>query len=84
MHMLEKNIQITKNIIFQVNFHEMKIKKSSEREVRRTFYPGLWVELKTSPYQMQLHAKVVPLSLFSIFETFSIIKSNSSDQSNTN
>lgn len=42
----------------EVNFRTMRIKKSSEREIRRTFYPGLWVEMKTSPYQLQLHAKV--------------------------
>lgn len=27
-------------------------------EVRRTFYPGLWVLIKTSPYQLQFHAKI--------------------------
>lgn len=27
-------------------------------EVRRTFYPGLWMLIKTSPYQMQFHAKI--------------------------
>lgn len=27
-------------------------------EVRRTLYPGLWMVIKTSPYQMQFHAKI--------------------------
>lgn len=27
-------------------------------EVRRTFYPGLWMVIKTSPYQLQFHAKI--------------------------
>lgn len=41
-----------------VDFNEMTIKKSTIRKIRRTFYPGLWLQMKTSPFQTQLHAKV--------------------------
>lgn len=44
-----------------IDFENMKIRKSNEREIKRTFYPGVWVEMKSSPYQMQLHAKVLIL-----------------------
>lgn len=33
-------------------------KGQSERSIRRMFYPGLWLEMKSSPYQLQLHAKI--------------------------
>lgn len=33
-------------------------KQTSDREIRRMFYPGLWLEMKSSPYQLQLHAKI--------------------------
>lgn len=32
--------------------------KNTMRTIRRTFYPGLWVNIKSSPYQLQLHAKI--------------------------
>lgn len=28
------------------------------KSIRRTFYPGLWLSIKSSPYQLQLHAKI--------------------------
>lgn len=41
-----------------IDFDHMILKKSRPREIRRTFYPGLWIQLKSSPYQLQLHAKI--------------------------
>lgn len=32
--------------------------RGAVRPIRRTFYPGLWVNIKSSPYQLQLHAKI--------------------------
>ncbi|XP_055686925.1 intermembrane lipid transfer protein Vps13 isoform X2 [Lutzomyia longipalpis] len=42
----------------EVDFAEMKIQKSNLRDIRRVFYPGLWFQLKTSPFQTQMHAKI--------------------------
>lgn len=42
----------------EIDFREMLIKKSSERSIRRIFYPGLWLEMKSSPFQSQIHAKI--------------------------
>ncbi|XP_059615380.1 intermembrane lipid transfer protein Vps13 isoform X2 [Phlebotomus argentipes] len=42
----------------EVNFNEMKIQKSNLRAIRRVFYPGLWFNMKTSPFQTQMHAKI--------------------------
>lgn len=42
----------------KIDFDNMLLQKSSIREIRRTFYPGLWVQIKSSPYQLQLHAKI--------------------------
>ena len=42
----------------EVDFDEMIIKKSTNRKIRRAFYPGLWIEMKSSSHQMQFHAKV--------------------------
>lgn len=41
-----------------IDFENMVLRKSNPREIRRTFYPGLWIHLKSSPYQLQLHAKI--------------------------
>lgn len=38
-----------------VNFVEMTYK---EKHIRRTFAPAVWLEIKMSPYQLQLHAKI--------------------------
>lgn len=43
---------------YDIDFNEMIIKKSNLRKIRRTFYPGLWLQMKTSPYQTQIHAKI--------------------------
>lgn len=42
----------------RIDFDEMVLLKSSPRNIRRTFYPGLWIQMKSSPYQLQLHAKI--------------------------
>lgn len=43
----------------EINFVTSIMRKgSSERLIRRMFYPGLWLEMKSSPYQLQLHAKI--------------------------
>ncbi|XP_052870380.1 intermembrane lipid transfer protein Vps13 [Anopheles cruzii] len=42
----------------EVNFVEMKIRKSTERRLKRAFYPGLWVKIKSSSHQLQFHAKI--------------------------
>uniref|UniRef100_A0A182NLZ6 Vacuolar protein sorting-associated protein 13 n=1 Tax=Anopheles dirus TaxID=7168 RepID=A0A182NLZ6_9DIPT len=42
-----------------VHFQSMTITKNQrERPIKRTFYPGLWVEIKSSSHQLQFHAKV--------------------------
>lgn len=38
----------------KMTWHRQKV----SAEVRRTFYPGLWMVIKTSPYQLQFHAKI--------------------------
>ncbi|XP_053672745.1 intermembrane lipid transfer protein Vps13 [Anopheles nili] len=42
----------------EIEFQNMIIRKSTDRTVKRTFYPGLWVEIKSSSHQLQFHAKV--------------------------
>lgn len=42
----------------KIDFDNMMLLKSSPRPIRRTFYPGLWIQMKSSPYQLQLHAKI--------------------------
>ncbi|CAD7014489.1 unnamed protein product [Ceratitis capitata] len=42
----------------EIDFINMILKKNKEREIHRTFYPGVWFKMRTSPYQMQLHAKI--------------------------
>ena len=45
--------------MIELDFHNMVMQKhTSQRRIRRLFYPGFWMEMKTSPYQMQLHAKI--------------------------
>lgn len=36
----------------------VKQKGTTQRRIRRLFYPGFWLDLKTSPFQLQLHAKI--------------------------
>lgn len=42
----------------QIDFDTMILHKPTGRVIRRTFYPGLWVNIKSSPYQLQFHAKI--------------------------
>ena len=43
----------------ELDFAELVMQKhTTQRKIRRTFYPGFWMEMKTSPYQLQLHAKI--------------------------
>ncbi len=42
----------------RIDFDVMKLHKSSPREIRRLFYPGLWIQMKSSPFQKQIHAKI--------------------------
>ena len=37
--------------------------RPSKRHLRRTFQTGLWLQMKTSPHQLQLHAKVNRLQI---------------------
>ena len=42
-----------------LNFYNMKIMRGHNvRDMRRAFYPGLWVKMKTSSHQTQLHCKI--------------------------
>uniref|UniRef100_A0A2M4CVW7 Putative vacuolar protein n=1 Tax=Anopheles darlingi TaxID=43151 RepID=A0A2M4CVW7_ANODA len=42
----------------EVDFFGMVIHKSTIRSLKRTFYPGLWVKIKSSIHQQQFHAKL--------------------------
>lgn len=43
---------------YRIDYEAMVLHKSPEQKIRRTFYPGLWADIKSSPYQLQLHAKI--------------------------
>lgn len=42
----------------EVDFISNIIKKTTDRAIKRTFYPGLWFEIKSSSHQVQFHAKI--------------------------
>ncbi|XP_053387649.1 intermembrane lipid transfer protein VPS13A-like isoform X4 [Mercenaria mercenaria] len=42
----------------EVNFKEMMMFKPNKRMIRRSFQDGIWVQYKTSPHQVQFHAKI--------------------------
>lgn len=42
----------------RIDFDNMILHKSQPREIKRMFYPGLWINMKSSPYQKQIHAKI--------------------------
>lgn len=47
------------NGMVELDFQNMVMQKhTSQRRIRRLFYPGFWMDMKTSPYQLQLHAKI--------------------------
>ncbi|XP_017078120.1 vacuolar protein sorting-associated protein 13 [Drosophila eugracilis] len=43
---------------FPIDFENMILKKTVERNIRRSFYPAIWVSRKSSPFQSQLHVKI--------------------------
>lgn len=50
---------INLNGSIELDFHNMVLQKhSTQRRIRRLFYPGFWMHIKTSPYHLQLHAKI--------------------------
>ncbi|XP_052264161.1 intermembrane lipid transfer protein VPS13A-like [Dreissena polymorpha] len=42
----------------EINFAEMMMFKPNKRHIRRSFENGLWLQYKTSPHQVQFHAKI--------------------------
>ncbi|XP_050293110.1 intermembrane lipid transfer protein Vps13 isoform X2 [Anthonomus grandis grandis] len=42
----------------EVDFEALQMYKPRKRKIRRTFQTGVWLNMKTSPSQMQLHAKI--------------------------
>ncbi|XP_025834660.1 vacuolar protein sorting-associated protein 13 isoform X2 [Agrilus planipennis] len=42
----------------EVDFDTLRMLKPQQRKMRRVFQYGLWIQMKTSPYQLQFHAKV--------------------------
>ena len=42
----------------QVDFSSMMMVKPRTFPIRRSFENGIWVQYKTSPHQLQLHAKI--------------------------
>lgn len=47
----------------EVDFDTLLMYKPHKRKLRRTFQTGLWLQMKNSPSQMQLHAKVNRLQI---------------------
>lgn len=47
----------------EVDFNEMKLIRPNKRGIRRSFQEGIWLQYKTSPHQIQLHAKINRLQL---------------------
>lgn len=47
----------------EVDFESGFMLKPHKRRLRRTFQTGLWLQMKTSPSQLQLHAKVNRLQI---------------------
>lgn len=47
----------------EIDFRSGKMYKPQKRKIRRTFLTGLWFQLKTSPTQMQVHAKINRLQI---------------------
>jgi len=53
----------------QVNFNEMMMFKPNKRMIRRSFQDGVWIQYKTSPHQVQFHAKInrIQVCLFVVY-----------------
>lgn len=47
----------------EVDFSKMTVIKPRSRGIRRSFENGIWVQYKTSPHQLQLHAKINRIQL---------------------
>lgn len=47
---------ISKNL--EVDYITMTVSKPFNRKIRRTFHPGVWLELRTSPHQRHIHFKI--------------------------
>ncbi|XP_054711435.1 intermembrane lipid transfer protein Vps13-like [Uloborus diversus] len=47
----------------EIDFEEMVMTKPNVRCLRRTYQTGLWLQYKTSPHQLQLHAKINRLQI---------------------
>ncbi|XP_030388188.1 vacuolar protein sorting-associated protein 13 [Scaptodrosophila lebanonensis] len=43
---------------YPIDFETMKLKKGTDRNLRRSFCPGIWMSKKSSPFQNQLHLKI--------------------------
>jgi vacuolar protein sorting-associated protein 13A/C len=52
------NSRIIIDTKIEVDFQAEMMLRPSRRQLRRTFQTGLWLQMKTSPHQLQLHAKV--------------------------
>nr|XP_022907818.1 vacuolar protein sorting-associated protein 13-like isoform X1 [Onthophagus taurus] len=42
----------------EVNFRTLRMLRPHLRKIRRTFLNGLWLQMTTNPYMLQLHAKI--------------------------
>ncbi|KAH8253644.1 hypothetical protein KR032_006328 [Drosophila birchii] len=59
MHKKVDNVQTyTLDNKFPIDFEHMILKKTVDRNIRRSFYPAIWVSRKSSPFQNQLHMKI--------------------------
>lgn len=47
----------------EVDYVTWSVSKPFNRKIRRTFQPGIWFQLKTSPHQKQIHLKVNNLQI---------------------
>lgn len=54
-----KKYYLNSNGTVELDFKYLVMQKNtSQRKIRRLFYPGFWLDMKTSPFQLQLHAKI--------------------------
>jgi len=42
----------------QIDFDKMTLTKQCDRRIKRSFYPAIWMSMKSSPFQKQLHVKI--------------------------
>ncbi|CAG9865247.1 unnamed protein product [Phyllotreta striolata] len=47
----------------EIDFKAGRMNRPQKRKIRRSFLPGLWLQLKTSPSQVQIHAKINRLQI---------------------